>query len=352
MKKFALMIFLISVLLITPCHAEAYDDSSLHNALPDYADGIAGEVGGDTQAGLDRVTETFTNELSSGFNGAVTRALSIIAIAVICAVLTAFDDKTPEYVSLGGCAAIALISIADVNSFASAGTGAINALSVFSKALLPAMCAASAACGTIGAATVKYAASVLFMDAFVTVSQSVILPLIYAYLAAAVAAAAFKNARLSDIAGLIKKLCIFSMTAVALIFTIYISISSIVASGGDAVASKVAKTAISTALPVVGGIISDAASTVVAGAEAIRNGVGVFGMLALLAVCAAPFALLALNYLTYKLTSAAVRTFGCDRMSELTSSIGSAIGMMLGLAGSCAIILFVSMTISIKAVGG
>lgn len=352
MKKFALMIFLISVLLITPCYAEAYDDSSLHNALPDYADGIAGEVGGDTQAGLDRVTEAFTNELSSGFKGAVTRALSIIAIAVICAVLTAFDDKTPEYVSLGGCAAIALISIADVNSFASAGTGVINALSVFSKALLPAMCAASAACGTIGAATVKYAASVLFMDAFVTVSQSVILPLIYAYLAAAVAAAAFKNARLSDIAGLIKKLCIFLMTAVALIFTIYISISSIVASGGDAVASKVAKTAISTALPVVGGIISDAASTVVAGAEAIRNGVGVFGMLALLAVCAAPFALLALNYLTYKLTSAAVRTFGCDRLSELTSSIGSAIGMMLGLAGSCAIILFVSMTISIKAVGG
>ena len=83
MKKFALMIFLISVLLITPCYAEAYDDSSLHNALPDYADGIAGEVGGDTQAGLDRVTETFTNELSSGFKGAVTRALSIIAIAVI-----------------------------------------------------------------------------------------------------------------------------------------------------------------------------------------------------------------------------------------------------------------------------
>ena len=142
------------------------------------------------------------------------------------------------------------------------------------------------------------------------------------------------------------------MIAVSLGFTAYISISSIVASGGDAVASKFAKTAISTALPVVGSIISDAASTVVAGAEAMRNTVGVFGMLALLAVCVSPFAVMAVNYLGYKLTAAAVKAFGCHKLASLTDCIGSAIGMILGLAGCCAIILFVSMAISIKAVGG
>lgn len=352
MKRTVLMIIIISVMLIAPCRAEVYDEAELHDALPDYADSISGEIGGDAQEGLDAVAEAFRDGLSSGLTDTVKRALSIIAVAVVCSILTVFENKTPEYVTVGGGAAIALISIADVNSFAAAGTGVINALSVFSKALLPAMCAASAACGTIGAATAKYAASVLFMDVFVTISQSLILPFIYAYLAAVVAGAAFKNARLTEIAGFIKKLCTILMTAVALLFTIYISVSSIIASGGDAVASKVAKTAISASLPVVGGIISDAASAVVAGAEAIRNGVGVFGMLALLAVCAAPFALLAMNYLAYKLTSAAVKALGCDGLSELTAGIGSAIGMMLGLAGCCAIILFISMEISIRAVGG
>lgn len=84
----------------------------------------------------------------------------------------------------------------------------------------------------------------------------------------------------------------------------------------------------------------------------MRNTVGVFGMLALLAVCVSPFALMAVNYLGYKLAAAAVRAFGCQRLSSLADCIGSAIGMILGLAGCCAIILFVSMAISIKAVGG
>ena len=86
--------------------------------------------------------------------------------------------------------------------------------------------------------------------------------------------------------------------------------------------------------------------------RSMRNTVGIFGMLALLAVCVSPFAIMAVNYLGYKLTAAAVRAFGCRKLASLTDCIGSAIGMVLGLAGCCAIILFVSMAISIKAVGG
>ena len=87
-------------------------------------------------------------------------------------------------------------------------------------------------------------------------------------------------------------------------------------------------------------------------AEAMRNTLGVFGMVALLAICVSPFAVMALNYIGYKLTAAAVKSFGCARLGELTGCIGSAIGMLLGLVGCCAMILFVSMAVSIKAVGG
>lgn len=351
MKKL-IFILIFSAFLITPCYAAPYDDSQLHDSLPDYADELVGDTAQSPQDGLSRLGSAFTEAVSGGLGGVIKRALSIIAVAMICAVLTVFCDDAPEYVTLGGCAAIAIISVADVNSFISSGSEVITTLSGFSKTLLPAMCAASAACGTLSSATVKYAASVLFMDSFVTVAQSVILPLIHAYLAISIAAASFANKCLGDISSLLKRVSTLLMIAVALGFTAYISISSIVASGGDAVASKFAKTAISTALPVVGSIISDAASTVVAGAETMRNTVGVFGMLALLAVCVSPFAVMAVNYLGYKLTAAAVKAFGCHKLASLTYCIGSAIGMILGLAGCCAIILFVSMAISIKAVGG
>lgn len=351
MKKL-IFIFIFSLLLITPCSAAPYDEASLQDSLPDYARNLAGEATQPASEGLERIESAFTETLSGGLSGVIKRSLSIIAVAVICAVLTVFCDDAPEYVSLGGCAAIAIISVSDVNSFVSSGADVITALSGFSKTLLPAMCAASAACGTLSSATVKYAASVLFLDSFVTIAQSVILPVIYAYLAAGMASSSFGSKSLKDISALLKRACTLLMTAAALGFTAYISISSIVASGGDAVASKLAKTAISTALPVVGGIISDAAGTVVAGAEAMRNTLGVFGMIALLAICVSPFAVMALNYVGYKLTAAAVKSFGCARLGELTGCIGSAVGMLLGLVGCCAMILFVSMAVSIKAVGG
>lgn len=351
MKKL-IFIIIFAAVLITPCYAAAYDEAELHASLPEYADKLAGDGMNDPQKGLSKLGEAFTKAVSDGTGGVIKRALSIVAVAVICAVITVFCDDAPEYVSLGGCAAISVISVSDVHSFISSGAGVIDALSSFSKALLPAMCAASAACGTLSSASAKYAASVLFMDLFVTAAQSVILPLIYAYLAVGIAAASFGNKSLEDISALLKRVCVLLMTVCALVFTAYISISSAVASGGDAVASKFAKTAISTALPVVGSIISDAASTVVAGAEVMRNTVGVFGMLALLAICVSPFAVMALNYLGYKVTAAAVRGFGCKKLASVTDCIGTSIGMILGLAGCCAIILFVSMAISIKAVGG
>lgn len=349
MKKL-LLILLFSVFLITPCYAEPYDSAELHDALPEDTSELLEGAELSPQESLGKIGDAFTDAVASGLGGAIKRALAVIAVAVICAALTVFSGSMPEYVSLGGCAAVAVISVNEVSSFITSAQQVIDILSGFSKTLLPAMCAASAACGTLGTATAKYAASVLFMDAFVSFSQGIILPIIYAFLAVSISAAAFGSRPLSDIAAALKRLCSLFMTAAALGFTVYISISSVVASGGDAVASKLTKTAISTVLPVVGSMISDAASTVVAGAQVMRNSVGVFGMLALLAVCAVPFAAMGLNYLSYKLAAFAVRAFGCDKLSELTSGIAAAIGMILGLAGCCAIILFVSMAISIKAV--
>ena len=71
-----------------------------------------------------------------------------------------------------------------------------------------------------------------------------------------------------------------------------------------------------------------------------------------LAICIAPFAVMAINYLTYKVAAALIQVFRADKLSTLTDGIAGAIGMLLGLIGCCAVILFISIGISIKAVGG
>ena len=51
---------------------------------------------------------------------------------------------------------------------------------------------------------------------------------------------------------------------------------------------KAAKFAISGAIPVVGGILSDAAETVLASAGILKGTVGVFGMVTILGICLIP----------------------------------------------------------------
>lgn len=351
MKKL-LLIVMFAFVLTSPCYAELYDESALRNALPDNASELVGDDVSDTDKSLGAIVNELKNSISDNLGSALKKSAAIVAVAMVCSILSVFSEDTPDYVSLGGCAAIALICISDVNSFINTSANVLNSISLFSKTLLPALCAAGAACGTIGSATVKYAASVLFMDVFVSAARYVILPLIYAYLAVHIAAVSMNNKSLAGVSKLIKWLCTCLMTFIALAFTVYIGLSSVIASGGDAVASKFTKTAISTVLPVVGSIISDAASTVVAGAQALRNTVGVFGMLAVLAICITPFAVLGLNYLTYKAAAAMIGVFNAERLSKLADGIGSAIGMLLGLIGCCAVILFISIGISIRAVSG
>jgi len=108
----------------------------------------------------------------------------------------------------------------------------------------------------------------------------------------------------------------------------------------------------SSLVPVVGGILSDAAETVLAGAGILKNAVGVFGMLAVLCMCVAPFLQLGIHYLTYKVTSALSATVSSGRVAGLIDQIGGAFGLVLGMTGASALLLLISMVSAITAGGG
>ena len=102
------------------------------------------------------------------------------------------------------------------------------------------------------------------------------------------------------------------------------------------------KSAISTAVPVVGGIISDATESVLAGAGLIKSSVGIFGMLGVLAICLTPFLHLAVQFLMYKLAAMLASAIGSESLIGLIDAIGSAFGLILGMVGACALLLLIS----------
>ena len=164
--------------------------------------------------------------------------------------------------------------------------------------------------------------------------------------------AAVDNDGLKRIAGGLKWVVTWTLTSVLLVFVGYLTLSGVIAGATDAATVKAAKFAMSSVVPVVGGILSDAAETVLAGAGILKNAVGVFGMLVILCICVAPFLQLGIHYLTYKAASALSATVSNGRVAGLIDNVGGAFGLVLGMTGACALLLLISMVSAVTAVVG
>lgn len=255
-----------------------------------------------------------------------------------------------NFVPLSFVLVITMTAAGDVQTMMGAGTETMEQLDVLSKALLPSLAAAVAASGGIVSAGVRQVATVFFANLLMTLIRSVLLPLMYFYVAASAADAMLPGNPLKRIAAGIKKVVTWALTAALVLFTGYLTISGAAATSADALTLQVTRTVISTAVPVVGGIISQASGSVLSGAGLLKNSIGIFGMLAVLATCLTPFLRLAVQYLLYKITAFLAGTAGNGTLVELIDALGSAFGLMLGMVGSCALLLLISITSSVSVV--
>ena len=103
------------------------------------------------------------------------------------------------------------------------------------------------------------------------------------------------------------------------------------------------KTAVSATLPVVGSILSDAASTLAAAAGTLKATIGIFGLLAVAAICLPPVLTLGVRFFVYKLTAAVCECVADKRFSELISNLGTAFALLLAINGAGAMMLFLSL---------
>lgn len=338
--------------------AEVMDTEGVVDELPQEANEILGDISlTDTKMGDDGLSslyKTLKNSIFGIFKEALSSAAKILTVVILCTAATSAmsEGGIRDMVSLGGTVAVSAIAISNVHSFLGMGMETLYTLSDYSKVLLPTMCTAAVSAGAITSASAKYAATALFMDVLITVSANVILPLISIYLAAVIANALLSKDSLANVAKLLKWVCTTGLTLLMLAFTTYLGMTGLISGKTDEFTTKLAKSALGAALPVVGSIVSDTAETLVAGAGMLRNAIGVFGFLAVAAICLTPFLTLGVHYLVYKGTAALSQALADKRMAELISDVGAAFGMILALVGAGGVMLFFSVISSMKAVSG
>lgn len=355
MKHWICLMVLLLALTVDARAAELPED--LTDALPEAAEDVL-EIGdlsgpGGFSQGLAGIAERLVGEVKAVLRQRLRGAASILLVAVACGAVDGFAQGTGKgtaFLPMAGALAVTLLTAGSLEDLIGLGAETIGELNVFSKALLPTLAAATAASGAVTTATFQQVTTVFLADLLMELIDGLLIHLVYLYIGALAAGACLPENRLGAIAEALKKIVTWMLTSSLLLFTVYLSTVRVIAGAADGASVKVAKAAISGAVPVVGGIIAEAAETVLAGAGMLKNTIGVFGMLAILAACAYPFLQLGVQYLLYKLSAFLAAAVGAPELCKLIDGLGGAFGLVLGMTGSCALLLLVSVLSSVAAV--
>ena len=327
--------------------------ADVENALPRDAgrllDGVEQWDTGSLTDGVRSIWEHLQSDAADTLRRQTRGAVSILLVVLLCSLVDGFRKSAGDstrFLSMAGTLAVAALTAGNLDSLMGQGAAAIEQMNTFSKALLPTLAAVTALSGGVAGATLRQVATVFFADLLLELIHGLLMPMVYLYAGALAAGSSLSDKRLLAVAELIRTVCVRLLTAVLLVFTLYLTVSGIFTRTVDSARVRVAKTAISNVVPVVGGIIAEASETVLAGAGVLKGTVGMFGLLGVLALCAYPFLHLGIQYLLYKLTGFLASVIGSPELCALINGLSGAFGLILGMVGSCALVLLISILAS------
>jgi len=309
------------ILLLLPCSVsaldvpseeqmKAYGADTLTEALPEDAesllDGAKPEIGWDFGTTLKKILIGTMEWIPDTFQVALRDAGKLLAIAALCGIvqITAGQaDCTLPVVSIGGTAGIAAITLNTTTALAQSTVSALNSISAYTRCLLPVLTAAGAASGAVASAGSHYAVGLFLCGTVMTFLSDTAVTAIFCYIVLQFAAVS-GSAALGKLADLIKWGITTALKVILTLFLTYFSVNGILSGSASSAALKSVRLGLSTALPLVGTVMSDAAESVLTGAKLIRNAVGSFGFLAILAAAVLPLLRLGLRWSACRLAAA------------------------------------------------
>ena len=193
-------------------------------------------------------------------------AMALMLLSLLCGLIEGTAESAGEtptrYAGYLGVLGAAALSAGDLSALIGLGVETMDELSTMAKLLLPTIAAAMAGGGCVGSASVWQVGALMLSDIFLSLMRDVLVPVLYCMIGTAAAGALLEQSRLSLLSKGIGKLLSWGLSAILIVFTAFLSVSNLLAGSADRLAVKVGKTVISGAVPVVGGILSDATEAV------------------------------------------------------------------------------------------
>lgn len=263
----------------------------------------------------------------------LTMLVSVVAVIILCALISNLqegDELSGTFNTVGVLACSGIICTSFVTLAESAKT-TIDGFAAFLSVYIPAFAGIMAANGQTAAGAAYSAVITVAVQVLSQIFSLIIFPLTSCIMGVSVAGAVNPELKINSIADMAKKVVNWGLTLIMTVFTGLLSVQGFVAAAADTVSMKAVKFTVSGAVPIVGGAVSDALSTVKGSLGLIKATTGSYGIIAS-AVIIIPILISAVLLRTAFTAAASIsETLGTSRLTVLLKSGESAIAVIIAM---------------------
>lgn len=270
-----------------------------------------------------------------------------LCIILITAAITSFanNDSSMTAATYTSVLSVCALLVPTALSSVTASVSALKGVSTFMLSFIPVFATATAVSGAVGTSVVMSSVLLVVTQGLSYISSFVITPLMGGYLAVSISACVSPLISQSGIAESIKKVALWILSLASTVFLGVLGIQTTVSASADSLSMRTAKFILGSTVPVAGTAIAEAFSTVTASINLLRSSVGIYGVVALVAI----FAPLILELLLWRLSLLINITvsdiFSLSKISALLRAIDMMLSLLIGIILCVTVVFIISLTL-------
>lgn len=361
-KRFVFVLLFIFLLHSSSFAFEGIDVSEFIDEVKTYNNDIFPEfanenwlnniLNGNLEMSGQTIIKKVLNLILKEFKENTSLLFKIIGITFICAILknlqSAYDSNVSEIAFYVCYMLIIVLIVSAFSNISNVCISSIKKLKDFMELIIPLLIALLVGMGNISTATILQPVLLGMISVISILVSNLVIPIVMTSTVLNLVSNISTQINVDKIGTFLKKTVMYILEFVMIIFIGLLSIEGSLASGVDGVTSKITKTVVSNAVPVVGKLISDTADSVLGGISITKNAVGIIGILVILIIAITPLVKSFILMTLFNLTSAICDSIADARISKCMSVTADSMKLMFGIMVMISFLFVIAITLMIK----
>ena len=290
------------------------------------------------------------NFVTSGAKAPIKTGVLVASIIFLSAALTAFGTAPRfETAIYAAVLSISALIATDIWQSISAAVNAVKGVSSFMLSFVPIFASILALSGKTVTAPAMSALLLGATEVVSFVSSFAVLPLMGGYLALSISSGVSPLLNSSGIVESVKKISMWVISLLGTLFIGILGIQTAVNSAADSVTLRTAKFILGTSVPVAGGVLSEAVSTISASMGLLKSSVGIYGVVALIFMLLPIVIELILWRCVLMLDISLGELFSLPKITGILRAVDSMLSLLLGVVLMVGGMFIISLTVVITA---